>query len=69
MEVIITEWALDAYIDMKARRVFSDEEYHRTLRPDALRLKHYPRTQNSRYSSFGQSLNAHPVSESPMVSR
>ncbi len=42
MEIIITEWALDSYLDLKGRRVFSDQEYKQTIRPDVLRLKNYP---------------------------
>ena len=42
MEVIITEWALDAYLDLKGRRAFTDDQYKSALRPDAVRLKNYP---------------------------
>lgn len=32
--VIITEWALQSYLDLKAQNAFSDEDYRDTLRPD-----------------------------------
>lgn len=39
MEVIITEWGLQSYIDLKGRGVFSDTDYKKILRPDAELLK------------------------------
>ena len=42
MDIIITAWALDSYLELKHNRVFSDEEYKKTIRPDALRLDNYP---------------------------
>ncbi|MBT8374682.1 MAG: hypothetical protein KJN80_07210 [Deltaproteobacteria bacterium] len=39
MEVIITEWGLQAYIDLKTKGVFSDTDYRTILRPDAELLK------------------------------
>lgn len=42
MEIIITSWALDSYLEMKHKRVFTNEEYKKIIRPDALRLKNYP---------------------------
>ncbi len=42
MEVIITNWALNSYLEMKHSKVFSREEYKETIRPDVLRLKNYP---------------------------
>jgi hypothetical protein len=32
--VVITEWALDSYLDLKHRKVFTSQEYWATLRPD-----------------------------------
>ena len=40
MEIVITDWALQSYLDLKG--IFTDEEYKETLRPDAERLKDYP---------------------------
>ena len=42
MEIIITEWALNSYIDLKSAQVFSDDEYKKIIRPDVLLLKAYP---------------------------
>ena len=39
MEVIITEWGLQSYIDLKAQNAFSDADYKNILRPDAELLK------------------------------
>jgi hypothetical protein len=38
-DVIITEWALQSYLDLKHRGVFSHQEYKQTIRPDVLLLK------------------------------
>ncbi len=42
MEIIITGWDLDSYLELKHEGVFSEEEYKDTIRPDALLLKNYP---------------------------
>jgi hypothetical protein len=39
--VIITQWALDSYLDLKHNNVFTDQEYYGTLRPDAVLLENY----------------------------
>jgi hypothetical protein len=39
MEVVITEWALQSYIDLKAKGIFTDTDYKNILRPDAELLK------------------------------
>lgn len=36
---MITEWALQSYVELKHRRVFTKQEYQTTLRPDAKLLK------------------------------
>jgi hypothetical protein len=41
-EVVITDWALDSYLDLKHKQTFTDDEYRDTLRPDAMLLHHYP---------------------------
>lgn len=38
-EVVITEWALDSYLNLKADGAFTDAEYKTTIRPDVERLK------------------------------
>lgn len=42
MEVVITQWALDSYLDLKHQGVFSASEYKQTIRPDVLLLRSYP---------------------------
>jgi hypothetical protein len=42
VDVVITEWALQSYLDLRARTVFTDAEYWRTIRPDVERLKREP---------------------------
>src|SRR5258708_2207768 len=37
--VIITDWALNSYLDMKHRNVFSRQEYRQVIRPDVELLK------------------------------
>ncbi len=49
MDIIITDWALDSYLDLYSNHVFSEEEYKKTIRPDARRLKSYPR--DTKFSS------------------
>lgn len=56
MEVIITEWALQSYINLKSKAVFSDSDYKNTLRPDAELLKtddpfnvNHPKFSNSKF--------------------
>lgn len=39
MDVVITEWSLNSYLELKHTQVFSDEEYNTVLRPDAELLK------------------------------
>lgn len=34
MEIIITQWALDSYLELKAETVFIVEEYKDVIRPD-----------------------------------
>lgn len=52
MEVIITEWGLQSYIKLKARSVFSDNDYKTILRPDAELLKSYPNVPKFSNSKF-----------------
>jgi hypothetical protein len=42
MEIIITAWALDSYLELKASKVFLSSEYNEIIRPDVLKLKNYP---------------------------
>ena len=56
MEVIITEWGLQSYIDLKSKGIFGISDYKNTLRPDASLLKtddpfdpNHPRFSNSKF--------------------
>jgi hypothetical protein len=42
VDVVITEWALQSYLDLRARAVFTNAEYRGTIRPDVERLKAEP---------------------------
>jgi hypothetical protein len=47
MQVVITDWALQSYLDSKD--IFSEEEYRNVLRPDAELLHEYP--QNPKFEN------------------
>lgn len=42
MDIIITEWALQSYLDLLAQGAFDRQDYWSTLRPDVEKLHHYP---------------------------
>ena len=55
MEIVLTTWALDSYLELKHTNVFTNQEYKGTIRPDVLLLKNYPndpKFQNSKFFSF-----------------
>lgn len=59
MEVIITEWAKQSYLELRDAQVFTRDEYKKTLRPDAELLKFYPHAPNFKVSKFwGPALDA-----------
>ena len=39
MVIVITEWALDSYLDLLQRNVFTKSDYRTVLRPDVLLLR------------------------------
>lgn len=39
MDIVITEWALDSYLNLKHAKTFTDAEYKNTIRPDVELLK------------------------------
>lgn len=39
MDVLITEWGLQSYLDLKHERVFTAQEYRTVIRPDVELLK------------------------------
>jgi hypothetical protein len=42
IEIIITQWALDSYLDLKHDKQFSSKDYKETIRPDVLLLLEFP---------------------------
>jgi hypothetical protein len=42
MQIVITDWALDSYLDLLQGGAFSRAEYWSILRPDVERLRSYP---------------------------
>ena len=42
MDIIITAWALDSYLELKYNQAFSQNDYQDIIRPDVMRLKSYP---------------------------
>lgn len=42
MAIIITQWALDSYLQLRHSNAFTDEEYWGIIRPDVLLLAHNP---------------------------
>lgn len=51
MDVVITEWSLNSYLDLKHAQVFTDQEYHSVLRPDAELLKQGWPPSDSKFSN------------------
>ena len=52
MDVVLTDWATQSYADLKSKRMFTDQEYWKTLRPDAERLKVFPADRKFKVNSF-----------------
>jgi hypothetical protein len=52
MEVVITEWAKQSYLELRNKNVFSRADYKTILRPDSERLKNYPADPKFSLSSF-----------------
>lgn len=52
MEIVITEWALQSYLDLKATNVFTKEDYSSILRPDVSLLRDYPTHEKFKNDKF-----------------
>ena len=55
MNIVISQWALDSYLDLKYSNSISDHDYKTIIRPDVLLLKFYPsdpKFQNSKFWSI-----------------
>lgn len=42
MDVYITDWGFQTFLELKHKRAFTDQEYSSTIRPDAEKIKLYP---------------------------
>lgn len=65
MEIIITAWALDSYLELKHQGVFSSQEYKGVIRPDVLLLKGYPpgdaKFQNNKFWGPAKDVHNHKI--------
>ncbi len=52
MGIVITQWALDSYLDLKHSSVFSSIEYKNIIRPDVLLLNQFPNSPKFSNSKF-----------------
>lgn len=52
MEIVITEWAKQSYLELRNKNVFSRADYKAILRPDSERLRTYPTDPKFGASSF-----------------
>jgi hypothetical protein len=60
MEIAITQWALDSYLDLVSNNIFTRKEYFSEIRPDVMLLKKYPndpKFSNSKFWSPANDLN------------
>ena len=66
MEIVITEWALDSYLNLVAQQAFTAQEYKMVIRPDVERLKTYPadpKFQSHKFWSQAQDPRAGVISD------
>ena len=42
MEIVVTQWALDSYLELKHDNQFSNSDYKELIRPDVLLLLDFP---------------------------
>lgn len=64
MDIVITAWALDSYLDQKGSKVFTSSEYKSTIRPDVLLLRQYPNNpkfNNSKFWSFATDASSNRI--------
>jgi hypothetical protein len=43
VDILITQWALDSYLELKHTKQFSSADYERTIRPDVRLLREFPK--------------------------
>ena len=49
MDIMITQWALDSYLELKHKLIFDEKTYKEIIRPDVLLLGDFPH-----HPKFGQ---------------
>lgn len=57
MKIVITQWALDSYLELKSEKTFSMDYFQEVIRPDVLRLRNYPndpKFQNGKFWSVAK---------------
>lgn len=42
MDIFITQWALDSYLNLISQKIFTQQEYFTIIRPDVMLLEKYP---------------------------
>lgn len=52
MDIVITAWALDSYLNLKHSGAFTVQEYKNTIRPDVLLLKNFPSDPKFKVNNF-----------------
>jgi hypothetical protein len=52
MEIVITAWGLDSYLELRHANQFSAADYKKTIRPDVLLLKGFPEPADFANSKF-----------------
>ena len=65
MEIIITDWALDSYLDLVSKKVFSRHEYLEVIRPDVMLLFDFPndpKFQNGKFWSPAKDMSGAIIS-------
>lgn len=55
MNIVITQWALDAYLDLKHGKVFCPVVFQDKIRPDVMLLKYYPQADKFSNGKFWSS--------------
>ncbi len=66
MDIVITEWALNSYLNLKHAKTFSDTEYKNTIRPDVELLKDgmpspHAQFQNSKFWGPGTDMSGKSI--------
>ena len=52
ISIVLTQWALDSYLDLKHVKAFSASDYKESLRPDVKLLESYPSSEKFSNSKF-----------------